>query len=143
MLFFLSIISAVNSSVFAVASLLAVAICSSFSSARRTGKHLPPVPASVLPGCQPGCLQASPSRTPRRSVDKAVLLAAGIFTSLPWEPSRNGCSKGQSCSQAQRLGHVLRAPARRRRASHRSAAHFHDAYSSREVRAWSCSEWSQ
>lgn len=102
MLFFLSIISAVNSSVFAVASLLAVAICSSFSSARRTGKHLPPVPASVMPGCQPGCLQASPSRTPRRSVDKAVLLAAGIFISLPREPSRNGCFKGQSCSQAPR-----------------------------------------
>lgn len=48
-----------NSSVFAVRSLLAVAICSNFSSARRIGKQLPPVPTSVMPGRQPGCQSAA------------------------------------------------------------------------------------
>lgn len=114
-----------NSSVFAVASLLAVAICSSFSSARRTGKQLPPVPASVMPGCQPGHLRASPSRTPCRFVDKTVLPAAGIFVSLPREPSWNGCFKGKRCFKAQRSGCVLPPPACRRGALHRSAAHLH------------------
>lgn len=56
---FLSIISVMNSSVFAVRSLLAVAICSNFSSARRIGKQLPPVPTSVMPGRQPGCQRAA------------------------------------------------------------------------------------
>lgn len=54
---FLSIISVMNSSVFAVRSLLAVAICSNFSSARRIGKQLPAVPTSVMPGRQPGAME--------------------------------------------------------------------------------------
>lgn len=61
----LSIISVMNSSVFAVRSLLAVAICSNFSSAR-IGKQLPPVPTSAVPGRQPGCQRAAlPPPLPR------------------------------------------------------------------------------
>lgn len=61
-----------NSSVFAVRSLLAVAICSNFSSARRIGKQLPPVPTSAMPGRQPGAralhyLHLSP-RSPTHTV---------------------------------------------------------------------------
>jgi len=63
---FLSVISVMISSVFAVRSLLAVAICSNFSSARRIGKQLPPVPTSAMPGRQPGCRGAAlPPPLPR------------------------------------------------------------------------------
>lgn len=70
-----------NSSVFAVRSLLAVAICSNFPSARRIGKQLPPVPTSVMPGRQP--------RVPERCTTS---------TSPPVPPPTRSCSHSLNMS---------------------------------------------
>lgn len=111
---FLSIISVMNSSVFTVRSLLAVAICSNFSSARRIGKQLPAVPTSVMPGRQPGArelhyLHLSPSSPTHTGsvchlLNKALLLVAWDTHHPAWgllrssvaaspgrAPKREGC----------------------------------------------------